>query len=132
MAKITIVIEGNPIPWRAAVVTKKGTFSPRHKQKKQFCSQIQSQYQGDLLTVPVIVDMFFFMPIPKSTSKKNTSLMINGDLRPAKTPDRTNLAKLYEDCLQGIVIKNDSQIVGGMVGKFYSPHPRTVIYIEGI
>lgn len=56
--------------------------------------------------------------------------MLDNTIRPETTPDRINLGKLYEDCLQQIVIGNDSKIVDGRVAKFYGENPRTEIYIE--
>jgi Holliday junction resolvase RusA-like endonuclease len=93
-------------------------------------AEIASQYNGPLIDTAVWVDLFFHMPIPKATSKKKRELMIQGILRPIVTPDRINLGKLLEDCLQGIVIGNDSKIVDGRVAKFYSEIPNTLINIR--
>ena len=90
---------------------------------------IKKQYAGDLVDYAVKCDLDFFMPIPKATSQKKRVLMIAGALRPITTPDRINLGKLYEDILQGVVLKNDSVIVGGKVEKWFGEEPRTVIRI---
>jgi Holliday junction resolvase RusA-like endonuclease len=95
-------------------------------------SSISALYKGPLIELAVNVDLRFYMPIPVNTSKKKRELMLLGLLRPTSTPDRTNMAKLYEDCLQGIVIKNDSQIVGGNISKFYDENPRIEITVEPI
>ena len=55
--------------------------------------------------------------------------MLQGKIRPICRPDRTNIGKLYEDALNGIVIVDDSQIVEGSVGKWYCERPRVEIFI---
>ena len=55
---------------------------------------------------------------------------LKGLLRPSNKPDRTNMAKLAEDALEGIVIENDKLIVGGNIEKFYGEHPKVIYLIE--
>ncbi len=129
---ITITIPGVPIPWKAPYVGSRGAFSPRYNEMKIIKSEIASQYNGPLIDVAVYADFFFYMPIPKNTSKKRRAAMISGLLRPEKIPDRTNICKLYEDCLQGIVIVNDAKIVDGRAAKFYGEIPSTLINIREI
>ncbi len=126
---ISLKILGIPIPWKAPYVGSRGAFSPRYNEMKIIKSEIASQYSGPLIDIAICADFVFYMPIPKNTSKKRREAMTKGLLRPEKTPDRTNICKLYEDCLQGIVIKNDAKIVDGRVAKFYGEIPCTQIYI---
>jgi Holliday junction resolvase RusA-like endonuclease len=129
---IEIVINGVPLPWKAPYVGSKGAYSPRYHEVQIFRKIIQDQYHGEIIDVAINCDLVFYMPIPKSVSKKKRQLMLSGSIRPEVTPDRTNMAKLYEDCLQGIVIKNDAKIVDGRISKYYSEVPRTVIVIEKV
>jgi Holliday junction resolvase RusA-like endonuclease len=126
---IQLLIEGTPIPWKAPYVGTRGAFSPRYKEMQMFRFLVKQQYKGEVLLCAVMCEMKFFMPIPKATSNKRRLLMIDGDIRPTARPDRTNCAKLFEDCLNGIVIKDDSQIVGGNISKWYGEEPRTEITI---
>ena len=127
---VSLVIEGLPLAWKAPFVGSHGAYSPRYNEMKIIRSIIKSQYSKDPVDFPMICDLIFFLPIPKSTSKKRRALMIEGKVRPIGPPDRTNLAKLYEDCLQGIVIMKDSRIVDGRVAKYYAEVPRTLIEIR--
>ena len=70
------------------------------------------------------------MTIPKSFSKAKRSMALSGDLRPAKKPDASNVAKHLEDCFNGIFWRDDAQIVGLLVRKFYSDRPRWEIEIK--
>jgi Holliday junction resolvase RusA-like endonuclease len=129
---ITITILGPPLPWKAPYVGSHGAFSPRYNEIKIFRLMVSEQYHGEVMECAVCVDMRFFMPIPKATSKKKRALMISGKIRPISRADRDNLAKLASDCLNGIVIKDDSQIVEGDVSKWYGEEPRTEIDIQKI
>lgn len=132
MAPIKIIIPGQPLPWKAPYVGTRGAFSPRYHESQIIKKLIREQYCGDLLDGPLCCDCLFYLQIPKSTSKKRRALMLSGHIRPEGTPDRTNLAKLIEDLLQGIVIVNDKKIVDGRVAKFYSEIPETIILVERI
>jgi Holliday junction resolvase RusA-like endonuclease len=125
MIKLTIPFP--PIPWKAPFVGSRGAFSPRYKEMKLIKSIISEQYHGELIESAIKCEMRFYMPIPKSASKKKRARMIAGELRPIITPDIGNLEKLQCDCLQGIVIKNDSQIVDALSYKYYGEKPRTEI-----
>lgn len=127
---IDIIVPGVPLAWKAPYVGTRGAFSPRYHACQIIKDIIRKQYKGEILDIAICVDMDFYMPIPKSTSQKKKIMMICGHLRPEGTPDRINLGKLYEDCLQGIVIKKDSRIVDGRVAKFYGEVPRTHIRIN--
>lgn len=126
---ISIIIPGSPLPWKAAYVGSRGAYSPRYATSLEIKKVIRSLYDGPILDEAMIVDLIFYVAIPKATSKKKRLLMISGMERPEGTPDRINMGKYYEDLLQGIVIRNDSKIVGGRVDKYYSEEPRTQIQI---
>jgi len=129
---IRIIIPGVPLPWKAPYVGTHGAFSPRYEAAKIIKSLIRQQYDGPVLDGYFWVDLFFYMPIPKSISKKKRQMMIDGKIRPESGGDRTNLSKFYEDLLQGIVIKNDKKIVDGRVAKWYGEEPKTVINLQVI
>lgn len=126
---ICITIPGVPLPWKAPYVGTKGCFSVRTEPGKIIKNIIRSQYDGDLITGHINCQLTFFMPIPKSTSKKKRLRMLCGMDRPEAGGDRTNLCKWYEDLMQGIVYVNDKQIVGGEPSKYYGEEPRVEIRI---
>ena len=74
-----------------------------------------------------------FYPIPKSTSKKNRQLMIEGKLFPTKKPDADNVAKVVCDALNGVAYGDDTQIVRLSVEKVYTDEPPMVqVLIEEV
>ena len=71
-----------------------------------------------------------YLPIPKSTSKKNRQQMIDGVIRPTVKPDWDNIGKLIADALNKVAYDDDKCIVDSQVRKFYSEHPRTVVILQ--
>ncbi len=128
---ITIIIPGPPLSWKAPLKGAHGFYSPRHEVNKIIEAEAR-KHNGEILTCSVEVNITFYQAIPKATSKKKRALMFKGLIRPNSGGDRTNLAKNYEDRLQGIVYKNDKQIVQGFINKWYDDEPRTIIDITPI
>lgn len=76
------------------------------------------------------VRIIAYYSIPKSTSKKNRQLMLDGVMRPTKKPDFDNIGKIICDALNQIAYKDDAQIVDAQVRKFYSEEPRVVVILQ--
>lgn len=74
------------------------------------------------LLSPVSVSMYFRLPVPTSTPKKRVASLLGGLVRPTKKPDLDNLDKAVLDALNGIVYKDDSQVVTIHSKKVYSTH----------
>ncbi|MNU11384.1 Endodeoxyribonuclease RusA [compost metagenome] len=54
-------------------------------------------------------------------------------MRPKSKPDLSNYIKGIEDAIEGILLKNDSQVVDyGKSGKWYSDRPRIEVIVEEI
>lgn len=70
-----------------------------------------------------------YKPIPSGVSKKKICLMLDRLIFPGKKPDWDNIGKIICDALNGIVWKDDAQIVDGRVVKLYAEHPRVEVEI---
>jgi Holliday junction resolvase RusA-like endonuclease len=81
-------------------------------------------FTGQLLAT---VDMYY--QIPKSGSKKVHEGRLNGIIKPTTKPDLDNVMKAIFDSLNGIVYKDDSQIVRVVAEKHYSDTPRVEVTI---
>ena len=80
---------------------------------------------------PLEVYITAFFPIPKSTSKKNRTLMLEDKLLPTKKPDSDNIAKVICDALNGVAYGDDTQIVKLVVNKRYTAEePKVIVYID--
>lgn len=84
-----------------------------------------------LLTGPLSVAIFAFMPIPASFSKRKRLDAIERRLRPTTKPDWDNIAKVI-DALNHIVWADDAAVVDGVVRKFYGETPELVIQVTAL
>ncbi|CAB4132589.1 Rus Holliday junction resolvase [uncultured Caudovirales phage] len=127
---ILIQIDGPPVPWAAARITHRGSFSPRYKEKEMARWQIKSWYNRlDVIQGAVSLTFVFHMPIPVKTSKMKRLQMLSGVIKHTCGPDVTNMVKHAEDCLKGIVIADESQVYKINAEKIYSETAKTVIQI---
>lgn len=123
-----IEIQGAPVPWAPARYLRHGiSYSPKSKDKKRVIWEVKKQYSGECFKGPVHLEFCFYMPIPKSWSKKKQAKVLSA--AHTNKPDTTNLQKFAEDCLKGIVFEDDKQVWSILSQKVYSDNPRTVIYV---
>jgi Holliday junction resolvase RusA-like endonuclease len=78
---------------------------------------------------PLHVDLVAHMPIQKSWVKKKIQAALSGCLLHTSKPDASNILKLVEDAANGILFKDDSQIVSAIVTKEYSERPHYFLTI---
>ena len=79
--------------------------------------------------IPLTCIITIYKGIPKSTSKKKKTMMLNGQIRPTSKPDIDNSVKSIFDALNGVAYNDDSQIVELSVKKYYSETPRVEVKI---
>jgi len=116
--------------------TRIGKFHKAYKAKNQKAEE--SKLLGLLyehkpeqpLDGPLELSVVAFMPIPKSWPKWKQKAAINNEIRPDKKPDWDNVGKQICDVFNGIFWRDDAQIVGAMVRKYYSDRPRWEIEIK--
>lgn len=80
------------------------------------------------LTGPLEAKLIFYRPMLKSFSKKRQQEAEDGFYRPITKADLDNLCKSVLDAMNGIVFKDDAQIVTLISEKYYSHEPR--VYVE--
>nr|WP_325053292.1 RusA family crossover junction endodeoxyribonuclease [Pseudomonas tructae] len=76
-----------------------------------------------LLEGPVMVEMRIVLGIPKSMPKKRQAQALAGEIFPTKKPDMDNVIKAIYDGLNGVVWKDDVQVVDAIVRKRYGEVP---------
>lgn len=143
-----LTIPGDPIPKARARVTRKGfAYDPQFdcKQRvrkfleqsiREFYEKDENRIEGRRLSIgeSFEVNWHFHMPIPKSFSQIKKNACKWGFIEHTSKPDRSNLEKFYEDCANGILWKDDSQITKGQIIKKYcnDDNPRTEIVMSTI
>jgi len=128
---VQIIIDGNPVPWAAHGGYGRRSYDKRFAEKEYYRFQIRRQYtNNNPIETAVKIEYLFAMAVPASKSKKERDQMISGKVRHIKKPDTSNLVKLAEDTLKGIVIKDDAQVIEFTAFKFYSEKPQTIINVS--
>jgi Holliday junction resolvase RusA-like endonuclease len=98
---------------------------------KKYVGLIASQHRpSSPIESAVSLTVKVFRPIPKLSKIKHKQA-IDGVLRPISKPDLSNYIKGVEDAIEGILLKNDSQVIDyGDSGKWYGEVPRIEITIN--
>lgn len=79
---------------------------------------------------PVSLDLIIYFSVPSSWSALKQSEAINGLVAPSKKPDIDNCVKILCDGLNGIVWKDDVQVVDCNVKKRFSAIPGVQVEIK--
>jgi len=128
-----IIIPGKPIAKKRPRFSRRGkfvvTYSAQKEVELEVSQVIQRQAPGCPIESPISIYLWFGMPIPKSTSKKQSQLMRGGFTSHAKRPDLDNLVKFYLYVMNDLVFKDDSQIFYLTAFKEYTDKPRTEIVV---
>lgn len=78
----------------------------------------------------VKVTIIAYFGIPKSTSKKKETEMLQGNISPTKKPDADNIIKIVLDAMNKFAFKDDTQVTKLEIEKKYDVTPRIYIKIE--
>ncbi len=113
----------------ACLLPTKISANPSKQYKQAIQWQIRPYAPKESLKTPLIVDIMFYLPIPKGTSKLLTRQMISGIVFPSKRPDLDNLAYIVTNAMKELVYEDDSQIVDLILKKRYAEVPKTVIKV---
>ncbi|WP_223513929.1 RusA family crossover junction endodeoxyribonuclease [Pseudomonas sp. GL-R-26] len=90
----------------------------------------QAAMQGrDLIVGPVMVEMKIFVSVAASWSKKKTAEALQGLVMPTKKPDADNVLKAICDGINGIVFKDDVQVVNVSMSKRFGETPGVLVRV---
>lgn len=132
---IEIVVKGKPIAKKRPRFFLRGKHiaacNPQETEESRWLWEAKSQIAWIFKEGPVIADMRFTMPIPKSLRKRDVALVDAGKYYHTKKPDLDNLVKFVKDCLNGVAWKDDSQVVKLTAVKVYGREPETRITLIG-
>ena len=113
--KITIPLV--PAPQKRARFSTRGGFAKAYKSKEQRSEEefimfyLKEHVPPSPIECGVKLKVICYMPIPKSTSKKNRALMELGQVPHIKKPDLDNLLKNIMDCMTKLQFWRDDSLV---------------------
>lgn len=108
------------------------TYTPAKtlNEEKIIAANIKQEWTFEPIDSPIEVSIEFYMPIPKSFTKKVKKEIELGYNKHSKKPDLDNLAKLVLDAMNGIVFRDDALITRLNLVKVYSDKPRIFVQID--
>jgi len=124
-----IILNQTPISQPRARITKWGAFDPVRDAKAYAKLQIAEQID-EILEDPIELEVVFYMPIPKNTSKKKYKLMLLNEIKHQKQKDLDNMLKYLFDVFNEVVFKDDKQIWKITAQKLYSVTPKTEVTLR--
>ena len=114
-------VEGDPVGKQRPRFSRGRTYTP--KKTVDYENQIadkarEAMGSSEPLETPIAIFIWINHAIPASYSKKRKEACLNG-LEWPKKPDLDNVAKVYLDAMNGIVYKDDMQVIKLRVSKRY-------------
>lgn len=135
---VSFIVPGVAVPKARPRVTRRNgkamTYTPEKTVSFEnlvswTAQQAMKEYGCDLNSGPLRAEIGIALPVPSSWGKKVTEAALNGSVAPTKKPDMDNILKALFDAMNGIVFKDDSQVVEILSWKFYAATPETRISI---
>jgi Holliday junction resolvase RusA-like endonuclease len=139
MNPVTITLQGTPQgKGRARAFVRGGHvghFTP--EKTRTYEGMIRTAAMQELGTqpafdLPVEFVLRAVFPVPTSWSERKRQQAIAGDIKPGKKPDLDNIAKAWNDALNGVVYRDDSLICRMTLDKRYGTQPLVVATIKPI
>ena len=131
---MTFRVYGQPVAKGRPRFTRQGrTYTPKrtHDYESEVAMMAKAAMgSSEPLETPVTVCVYATFPIPQSYSKKRTEACLNGSERHIKRPDLDNCVKAITDGMNGIVYKDDSQIVNLHAKKVYGTTPMVEVFVK--
>jgi Holliday junction resolvase RusA-like endonuclease len=139
MMQIHFQVEGDPKGKGRPRFSRAGKFTRVYTDKQTLNYEAlikfyaaQAMGSTDLLETPVSVFLYIRHGIPQSYSKKRTEACLSGLEQPCKKPDIDNIAKTFLDGMNGVIFKDDTQVVDLHVKKVYSLVPGVDVMVMEI
>jgi Holliday junction resolvase RusA-like endonuclease len=130
---VTIVIGGEPVAKGRPRMTRRGfVYTPAATRKYEAHGRLAAQQVMNgrpPIATPVRAEIMIDLAPPASWSAKRRGAALRGDVRPTTRPDCDNYVKAGLDCINNIVVSDDSMIVDLLVSKKYAAVPQLTITV---
>lgn len=134
---ISFMIPGQPVAKGRPKFARRGNFVTAYTPGKTVnyenlvkMAATEAMAGAQPSTGPIALELFLMLQIPASWSKKKQEMAIDGFVCATKKPDADNVLKGIKDGCNGIVWKDDAQVVQISIIKKYSEMPRALVSIR--
>lgn len=98
---------------------------------EDFTYYLRQQWKHSPSLKPFRLGVIAFMPMPKSKPQWWKTAALKGEIQPVSKPDLSNIIKLVEDIANGIIWRDDTQVVSYLqCARLYSEQPKYVLLIQ--
>jgi Holliday junction resolvase RusA-like endonuclease len=94
------------------------------------CAAMEAIGTREAFDEPVEFTMRAVFPVPASWSSKKRNRALTGEIKPGKKPDLDNIAKAWNDALNGVAYRDDSLICRMTLDKRYGPQALVVVTVR--
>lgn len=136
MRPVSFTVPGEPIgKGRPRVSTIGGharMFTPKKTANyESLIAEVAQQAMGDrpLITGPVLIEMKMLHPIRASWPKKKKIGALSGEIAPTIKCDADNCLKAVCDAINGVVWKDDVQVVNVSLSKRFAETPGVLVRV---
>ena len=129
---IHITIAGECVPKGRPRFTRSGrVYTPKETLDYEKLVQQQIKLQRiKPVTGAVRLTLVIYREVPKGWSKKKKNAAIRGEHLPVTRPDLDNYLKVIMDASNGLLYKDDNQVVEILASKRYAKMPYVEIILE--
>lgn len=123
-----IEILGKPISWQRTGLNCGRFYDQQAKDRRTYQWRFKQQFSKNALIGPIKIEYTFIFSAPKSASLLKKKKLLNTYY--VGVNDLDNLCKFVADCGNGILWKDDRQIVALSAVKLYGEIEKTIIRFE--
>lgn len=136
-SELQFTVPGQPVPKSRPKAARRGNFITMYTPSRT------ANYEGlvahsaafamagrDLIQGAVSVELDIRLEIPQSWSKKKQRLAIEGEIAATKKIDIDNITKSVFDGMNGVVWRDDVQVVESKQSKRYAETPGVVVIVR--
>ncbi|CAM4031502.1 RusA family crossover junction endodeoxyribonuclease [Ectopseudomonas alcaliphila] len=127
---VSFVVPGEPVGKGRPRVGKVGNharlFTPKKTANYESLIAVvaqQAMAERELIAGPVLMELRIVLPVAASWSKKKAAAALAGEVMPTKKPDADNVLKAICDGINGIVFRDDVQVVNVSMSKRFGDTP---------
>jgi len=137
MMQIMFTVYGEPVAKGRPRFAKRGnyvqTYTPvKTKSYEDEVRLLATKAKGSGSTLEGSLSVFIYISfsVPQSYSKRKREACLSGETKHTKKPDLDNVAKAIIDGMNGIIFKDDSQIINLHVTKVYAEVGKVEVLIR--